>query len=246
MKKVISIVIATYNAEKTIKRCLNSIVSQKTDPIELVIVDGASADQTMNIVRSFAESLDVVVSEPDKGIYDAWNKALRLVTGEWIMFLGADDYLLDGSIGLYWNYLNNHVLEEVDIITAQSKLIDSKGRYLRILGNPYRIKEFRCYMKISHGSTLHNRKLFDELGDFNLSFKICADYEFLLRKNLNAGYIGIPTIAMQVGGVSNTIKGLLESFQVKHYRKSIPFLLNVYYLIKGIVGYYVRRIGIIN
>ncbi|MCM1758552.1 glycosyltransferase, partial [Bacteroides ovatus] len=117
---------------------------------------------------------------------------------------------------------------------------------LRILGNPYNINEFRCYMKISHGSTLHNNKLFKELGNFDLSFKICADYEFLLRKRLNAGYIDAPTIAMQIGGMSNTIIGLWESFQVKRYRRSIPLPLNVYYLIKGIIGYYMRKVRAIN
>jgi len=78
------------------------------------------------------------------------------------------------------------------------------------------------------------------------SFKICADYEFLLRKKLNARYIETPTIAMQVGGVSNTIRGLWESFKVKRYCKSIPLLLNVYYLTKGVIGYYMRKIKIIN
>lgn len=246
MKKIISIIIATYNAEKTLERCLSSIVAQKKDQLELLIIDGCSTDRTMDIVRNFADSIDVVVSQTDKGIYDAWNKGIRLATGKWIMFLGADDYLLVDSMDVYWSYLTNHILEGVDIITAQCQLIDDKGEYLRILGNPYNIKEFRRYMKISHGSTLHNRKLFDELGDFNLSFKICADYEFLLRKKLNAGYIETPTIAMQVGGVSNTIRGLWESFKVKRYCKSIPLLLNVYYLIKGSIGYYMRKMRIIN
>lgn len=105
MKKIISIIIATYNAEKTLKRCLNSIVSQKKDQLELLIIDGCSTDRTMDIVREFAESIDVIVSEVDKGIYDAWNKGIRLATGEWIMFLGADDYLLEGAMNVYWNYL---------------------------------------------------------------------------------------------------------------------------------------------
>lgn len=246
MKKIISIIIATYNAEKTLKRCLNSIVSQKKDQLELLIIDGCSTDRTMDIVREFAESIDVIVSEVDKGIYDAWNKGIRLATGEWIMFLGADDYLLEGAMNVYWNYLKKQTLDGIDIITAQSKLIDAKGKYKRVFGNPYNIKEFRCCMKISHGSTLHNRKLFDELGNFDISFKICADYEFLLRKKLNARYIETPTITMQVGGVSNTIRGLWESFKVKRYCKSIPLLLNVYYLTKGVIGYYMRKIKIIN
>ncbi|MCM1759079.1 glycosyltransferase, partial [Bacteroides ovatus] len=133
MKKIISIIIATYNAEKTLKRCLSSIISQKNDQLELLIIDGGSADRTMDIVKDVSHSIDVIISEPDKGLYDAWNKALRLVTGEWIMFLGADDYLLEGAIDVYWNYLKTHTWEGVDIITAQSQLIDDKGKYLRIL-----------------------------------------------------------------------------------------------------------------
>ena len=246
MNKRISIIVATYNAENTIKRCIDSIACQKSDEIELLVIDGDSNDKTVDILKSYGNIIDILKSEPDKGLYDAWNKALRLATGEWIMFLGADDYLLEGAIDIYWKYLKTHTWEGVDIITAQCQLIDDKEEYLRILGNPYNIKEFRRYMKISHGSTLHNRKLFDELGDFNLSFKICADFEFLLRKKLNAGYIETPTIAMQVGGVSNTIRGLWESFKVKRYCKSIPLLLNVYYLIKGSIGYYMRKMKIIN
>lgn len=89
MKKIISIIIATYNAEKTLKRCLSSIISQKNDQLELLIIDGGSVDRTMDIVKDVSQSIDVIISEPDKGLYDAWNKALRLATGEWIMVFGG-------------------------------------------------------------------------------------------------------------------------------------------------------------
>lgn len=242
MFKLISIVIATYNAEKTIKRCLDSIISQKTSQIELVIIDGASTDGTVGIIQSYGALVDIFISEEDAGVYDAWNKALKLVTGKWIMFLGADDYWLSNSGCLYLNYLNSsNDIDDVDIISAQSRLVDENGTFQRVLGNPYQISEFRRYMKISHGSTLHNRKLFDELGGFNTKFKICSDYDFLLRRALNSRYIAIPTIVMQIGGMSDTLKGLWESFQVKFFQKSIPLYLNLYYLAKGITGYYTRK-----
>ena len=104
MQKIISIVIATYNAEKTIKRCLDSIVYQKTNEIELVIVDGASTDHTLDIIRDYSSLIDVLISEKDNGVYDAWNKALKLVTGKYIQFLGADDLYLDNSLIEYVNY----------------------------------------------------------------------------------------------------------------------------------------------
>ena len=217
----------------------NAIERIKELSPDLIILDlmlpFISGDELIRNIRKFSDVPVIVVSA----------KSLTFNKVE-LLRLGADDYLLEGAMNVYWNYLKKQTLDGIDIITAQSKLIDAKGKYKRVFGNPYNIKEFRCCMKISHGSTLHNRKLFDELGNFDISFKICADYEFLLRKKLNARYIETPTIAMQVGGVSNTIRGLWESFKVKRYCKSIPLLLNVYYLTKGVIGYYMRKIKIIN
>ena len=91
MNKKISIIVATYNADNTIKRCIDSIVCQKSNEIELLVMDGRSQDQTMNILESYGNMIDILKSEPDRGVYDAWNKALQMANGEWIMFLGADD-----------------------------------------------------------------------------------------------------------------------------------------------------------
>ena len=104
MGKIISIIIATYNAEKVLKRCLDSIVTQKTGNVEVLIVDGNSTDSTMEIVQSYGTDVDYSLSEKDKGIYDAWNKALKVAKGDWIMFLGSDDYILPGSIKIYLDY----------------------------------------------------------------------------------------------------------------------------------------------
>lgn len=103
MLKLIPIVITTYNVEKTIKRCLDSIVSQKNNLVELVIVDEASTDHTLDIV--YGPLIDVLVSEKDDGIYDAWNKALKLVTGKYIQYLGADNFYLDNAWMKYVNYV---------------------------------------------------------------------------------------------------------------------------------------------
>lgn len=97
----ISIVIATFNAAKTLERCLQSIVPQLTDATELVIVDGGSEDETLSIIKKYEQYVAYTVSEPDKGIYDAWNKGVKVAHGEWIMFIGADDILLPNALTLY-------------------------------------------------------------------------------------------------------------------------------------------------
>ena len=97
-KKKISIIIATFNASATIKRCLDSIVPQLTEECELVIIDGGSKDSTNEIIDSYGDKIAIHVSEPDKGIYDAWNKGIRLSSGEWVAFIGADDVLLSGAL----------------------------------------------------------------------------------------------------------------------------------------------------
>ena len=239
----ISIIIATYNAEKTLQRCLNSIASQKTGDIELLIIDGKSKDSTLEIIQKNRAIINFWVSETDKGIYDAWNKGIKLAAGKWIMFLGADDMLLEGSMAFYLDYLRHEPnLDNCDIVFGRCWLMNDKGQHIRTMGDEYRWEKFRHYMKQSHGSALHNRKLFDEIGLFSLKFRICADYELLLRKKLNAKYVNREIIAMQIGGMSNTIAGLIDTFKVKQYRKSASTFMNVYYLIKGIGGYYYKKL----
>ena len=238
----ISIIIATYNAGKTLQRCLDSIAAEKSENIELLIIDGKSKDNTLDIIKKNKSIINCWLSETDKGIYDAWNKGIKLAKGKWIMFLGADDILLEGSMSFYLDYLRHEQnLEECDIVFGRCWLMNDKGRRLRIMGDEYRWEKFRHYMKQSHGSALHNRKLFDEIGLFSSKFHICADYEFLLRKKLNAKYVNREIIAMQIGGLSNTIAGLIDTFRVKQYRKSASTFINAYYLIKGISGYYYKK-----
>lgn len=241
MKKI-SIIIATYNAGMTLKRCFDSIRSQKNELIELIVIDGNSTDDTLSIIKCNADIVDYYVSEPDKGIYDAWNKGVKVSTGEWIEFLGADDKLLPNSLQFYLDFLKkNDDLIKYDIIVGRCWLVDNNGKRLRKYGDPYNWNVFKRYMKLSHGSSLQNRKLFEELGMFSLDYKICADYEFLLRKKLKAKFVNREILEMQIGGASDTIQGLIDSFRVKQARKVSPYFVNFYYLVKGILGFYYRK-----
>lgn len=241
MKKI-SIIIATYNAGKVLQRCLDSIRPQKANEVELLIIDGKSKDNTVEIIQKNSDIIDYYVSEPDRGIYDAWNKGIKASTGEWIQFLGADDKLLPGAIEFYLNFLGKEPsLNNLDIIFGRCWLVNEKGERLRRMGDPYNWNQFKRFMRVSHGSALHNKHLFEQVGLFSLDFKICADYELLLRKQLNAKYVDREIIEMQTGGMSNSIKGLIDTYNVKQHSGVNTTWINLYYLIKGIGGYYFKK-----
>ena len=236
MEKIISIIIATYNAEKTLKRCLDSIVAQKNDVVEVLIIDGCSNDQTIEVVKEYGEAIDYYISERDNGIYDAWNKGVKKATGKWVLFVGSDDYLAENAIKHYLTFIEEYTSYAYDIISGKCQYIDENGSPLSVIGEAYRYKKFTRYMNISHGTTLHNANLFKEIGCYNLKYKICADYELLLRRSLKSGYIDQILLYMQRGGMSYSFKGIIETYRIKKEKQILPFAINALYLIRGCIG----------
>ena len=97
-KPFFSIIIATYNSEQYIKQAINSILNQDFKNYEIIIIDGLSKDKTTEIIQKYIKNITFFKSEPDTGIYDAWNKAISVAKGSWIYFLGSDDYLKDSDV----------------------------------------------------------------------------------------------------------------------------------------------------
>lgn len=242
--KEISIIIATFNAEQYIGRCLDSIVSQKNDNVELIIIDGQSKDNTVNIIKTFNNSVDIIVSEPDLGIYDAWNKGIKLASGKWIQFIGADDVLVSGAVDSFHNIINaNNDRNDVDLISARCKYVKENGDFLRYYGETYTWGKFKRYMCIAHGASLHNKNLFNEVGTYNINFKICSDYELLLRKksSLQVLYIDTVILQMQTGGMSFSLNAIKETFKIRNYHQTVPLLYNIFIFIKGILVFLIRK-----
>lgn len=237
----ISLIIATYNAGKTLEGCLRSIVKQITPDIELIIIDGASKDNTLKIINDYRQYISYFVSERDRGIYDAWNKGIKASHGKWIMFLGADDRLLKGSFKVYLDFLSSHETSGIDIICGKCRYTNSKGKLLGIKGEPYNYKKMRKYMDISHGSSLHNRKLFDEIGHFDISYKICADYDFLIRKPLKSLFIDRPLIEMETGGMSFSTKALKETYWIRKKNHTVNAIENLVLLVRGLIAIEIKK-----
>lgn len=226
----ISIIIATWNAAKTLNRCLGSIVPQLTNETELIIIDGGSNDNTNEIIDSYGNKVSVHITEPDKGIYDAWNKGVKNAKGDWVMFIGADDVLLPDALNSYLKviYETSNICD-FDYICAHNEFVDMKGKLLKVLGDMPEWSKMRRGMAAAHVASLHNRhSLFETIGGYNLDFKICADYELLLRKKdkLKALFIPDHIAKMTVGGMSFSTKAIVETYKIRELHRSVPSIVN--------------------
>lgn len=202
-KTFFSIIIATYNADKTLERCLNSLKNQTIEDMEVIVIDGGSNDQTLKIIENYKDIISYTISETDRGISDAWNKGLHVSKGEWIIFLGGDDYLVNDYV------LENikkykYSYEEIDFMLGNIYLVTDEGERVKKISNEYLENQFKRSMSIPHQGIIHSRKYFEDYGFFDISFKLCADYELLLRKKapLSVKRIDIEISNMQIGGVS--------------------------------------------
>jgi glycosyltransferase involved in cell wall biosynthesis len=210
----ISIITATYNAGLCLERLIKSIIPQKTQGIEFIIIDGDSIDGTLSIIKQYQEYVDHFISEPDNGIYDAWNKGIKVATGEWIMFLGADDQLVVDAIKNYRQFIQM-ATETVDFISSRVQMIDKDGKLIRIKGWIFEWPLFLKEMTVAHPGALHSKRLFQRYGNFDTTYKIVGDYEFLLRPgiSLKARYMDKVTVLMSEEGVSDSPAAIME-----HYR----------------------------
>nr|WP_249178713.1 glycosyltransferase family 2 protein [Burkholderia vietnamiensis] len=198
---LVSVIIATFNCVQTVRRAIESVSRQTYKNTELIIVDGNSTDGTLKELEDSSADIDKFVSEKDNGIYDAWNKGIRLASGEWLCFIGADDVLLDSAISDYIQFIDAN--PSFHYVSSKALLVDKRGRR-REIGQAWKWRTFKRYMNVAHVGSLHHRDLFSRYGFFDEQFKICGDYELLLRprERLAAGYFEKITAIMAAGGIS--------------------------------------------
>lgn len=228
-KPKISIITVSFNAVLTIEKTILSVVSQTYSNIEYIIIDGSSIDGTIDVIKKYEDKISYWISEPDNGIYDAWNKGLKKATGEWICFLGADDQLVNNHTEIYVNYILD-AKEELDYVMSNVDLVDKSGCFIRTIGKPYKWNAFKKRMCCLHTGSMHSIKYFDKYGKFDTKYKITGDYEILLRAkdNLKVGYIDKSTVKMQVGGISDSQNVHKENKKAKiHTAERNRYLVNI-------------------
>ncbi len=204
----VSIITVCHNSESSIAATIRSVLAQKFSGIEYIIIDGASNDGTVEIIKSFGTQISKWVSEPDHGLYDALNKGIAMATGDVIGFLHSDDFFLD-----------DHVIEKVvdlferkhaDSVYGDIQYVDqndiSKVLTDRKSGNYHRWK-FKLGWLPPHPTFYTRRIFYQQYGLFDTSFNIAGDYDsmlrFLVKNKIRATYLPEVMVRMRVGGVSN-------------------------------------------
>jgi len=179
---LISVVVAVYNGAATLPACLESVRGQTYARRELIAVDGASTDGTVDILRRSAGQLAYWVPEPDRGIYHAWNKALAQAKGDWICFLGADDRFLEAEV--LRDLARVAAATRHRVVYGRMDLITRAGRVAQTVGKPWlqARREFLAGFMFPHPGALHHRSLFQERGGFDESYRYAGDYELMLRE----------------------------------------------------------------
>ena len=202
----ISVVTAVYNREQTIRRCIESVLSQKDCNLEFVIVDGMSSDGTEGIVQEYASKIDTIIREPDTGIYDALNKGVQAATGDLVGFMHADDLFADEQVLQRISEL--HQREELDASYGDLQYVDESGRVTRNwVSGPYRRRKFYRGWMPPHPTVYIRKSCYEAHGLYNLEMPTAADYELLVRmmvaKEISVGYVPHVLVKMQAGGSSN-------------------------------------------
>jgi len=218
---LISIITVVKNQETYLEYCIKSVIQQTYKDIEYIIIDGKSNDNTLNIINKYRKDITFWVSEADNGIADAMNKGLKHAKGEFVLFLHADDYLIDSNcIKNAVNKIDN----EIDIAafgilfeTAQNKIPRystwNAGMYLKT--------------KIVHQGVLCKKQLFEEIGYFDTKLKIAMDYDFFLRcylnKNVKIKQLNYILTVMRDTGISSkkdwkTLKKRFEEEKIVHFK----------------------------
>lgn len=213
-KPLVTVITAVFNGNNCITECLDSVLNQDYPCVEHIILDGGSKDGTVETLRSYDDRVALWISEPDRGVYDAWNKGLNLARGEWIAFLGADDIYLKDAISTYLELANKN--PDAEFLSSCARLSHPTG-YAPVFGGPWAWPRFSTAMSTIHVGAMHRRSLFERYGQFDASYRIAADYEFLLRarEHLRTAFTPTVTVVMRAGGLSDSTAGLYEARRAK-------------------------------
>ena len=206
----ISIITVTYNSEKFLGSCIESVINQNYANIEYIIIDGGSVDQTLEIIRSYNGKIDKWVSEPDGGIYEAMNKGIDLASGDVIGILNSDDIYHDHTVisDVMARFTKN---QELDILYGDIVYVSKRNlnRYVRRWQSKPYFKNFFEYANVPpHPAMFVKAHVYQKVGKFNLQYRFAADYEFMLRilkvYHLKSEYLSRLIVRMRLGGVTNS------------------------------------------
>ncbi len=235
-----SIITVTYHAESVLEETILSVVSQTYHNIEYIIVDGASKDRTLSIVNKYRDKIQAVVSEPDKGLYDAMNKGLKMAKGEYVCFLNAGDtFHEDDTLQLIVHQLNkSNVLP--DVIYGETALVDAQRHFVRMrrLQTPDTLnwKSFRQGMLVCHQAFIAKRALAET---YDLIYRFSADFDWCIRVMKKASLLHNTRLTLidyldEGMTTKNRKASLKERFRImaKHYGYISTVLHHIWFVLR--------------
>jgi glycosyltransferase involved in cell wall biosynthesis len=231
----ITIITVCYNRKATIEKAIKSVLEQNYHNVEYIIIDGNSTDGTKEIIESYRDRISQYISEPDKGMYDAINKGLKLATGDVIGLMHSDDEFYDKNairrIAARFSYEPN-----LDGVYGDGVYVsnDKEERLIRNrIGGIFSLKKVKGGWLPLHPTVYLKKTIIDKHGLYNLDFKIASDTEFLLRYlykyKIKMGYINAYLVKMRMGGMSTSIKRafevLYEDYKIYKFHGLAAFLV---------------------
>lgn len=202
----VSIITIAYNSAETIEDTIKSIIAQDYSNIEYIIIDGGSTDKTLSIVDKYKDSITTIISEPDKGIYDAMNKGVQNATGDIVGILNSDDLYANKSIVTrIVNAIGSKDSIYADLVYVDRDNTDKVNRYWK--SGKYKKGIFKKGWMPPHPTFFIKKLYYDKYGTYNLRLKSAADYELMLRMlhkhDISVVYLQEIITKMRVGGQSN-------------------------------------------
>jgi glycosyltransferase involved in cell wall biosynthesis len=213
----ISIITVVYNGAATIASAVASVLAQDHPDVEYIVIDGGSKDATVEILKSYGDKIAVLVSEPDKGIYDAMNKGVARATGDVVGILNADDYYADSQV---LSAVARHIQAAgTDALIGDLTFVKPErlDRVVRYYGSKnFGLHRFERGDMPPHPTFFVKRAVYERLGNFDTQYRMCADYDLMLRflylHKVSYTYLPKVMVTMRMGGITN--QGLRSKLQV--------------------------------
>ena len=208
----LSVITICYNSQNSIKNTIESVENQTTNEFEYIIIDGGSTDGTLDIIKKH-NSVDKIISEPDNGIYEAFNKGIKNASGEIIGVLNSDDTFYDENS---LKTIADAFDDETECVFADLIYTNYKNEIKRIWkGSPFKRDLFKKGWMPAHQTFYCRKSVYEKYGLFDESYKIAGDFELMLRflekRNIKSKYIPKTLVNMKIGGVSNrSIKSKID------------------------------------
>jgi glycosyltransferase involved in cell wall biosynthesis len=204
-KPFLSIITPVYNAEETIERTIKSVIEQDFNDYEYIIVDGKSNDKTMSIVGKYRMNIDKIIREEDQGVFDAMNKGIKASDGIYVGIINSDDYYKRNVFSEVYKVVNKN--ENVGVVYSDiEREVVGRGKLRAKSESDINISSFRHGMPVKHPSSFVKKRHYEEVGGYDNSYPIAADFELMLRlckRNVQFVYIEEVTAIMRSGGLSH-------------------------------------------